>query len=134
MKSNKGFTLIELLAVIVVLAVIALIATPLIVNVIDDARKGAERSSAAAYIHALEQDVTLDDALGTGTYSANCRTAGTSCVISTVDSSLVKNSVPKSVTLTVSNGVVMNGSIIVVDEYQFTVNSLTVNDGTVKAK
>ena len=37
---EKGFTLIELLAVIVVLAVIALIATPLVMNAIEDARKG----------------------------------------------------------------------------------------------
>ena len=41
MKSKKGFTLIELLAVIVILAVIALIATPIIVGVINDAKKNA---------------------------------------------------------------------------------------------
>ena len=33
-ENNKGFTLIELLAVIVILAVIALIATPLIMGTI----------------------------------------------------------------------------------------------------
>ena len=53
MKS-KGFTLIELLAVIVILAVIALIATPMILGVIDTARKGAAESSAYGYIEALE--------------------------------------------------------------------------------
>lgn len=36
---KKGFTLIELLAVIVILAIVALIATPLILNVIDDAKE-----------------------------------------------------------------------------------------------
>lgn len=42
MKQNKkGFTLIELLAVIVILAIIALIATPLIMDVINDAKEGA---------------------------------------------------------------------------------------------
>ena len=41
MKSKKGFTLIELLAVIVILAIIALIATPIIVGVINDAKKNA---------------------------------------------------------------------------------------------
>ena len=35
---KKGFTLIELLAVIVILAIIALIATPIILGIIDDAR------------------------------------------------------------------------------------------------
>ncbi|MCI8544918.1 MAG: prepilin-type N-terminal cleavage/methylation domain-containing protein, partial [Bacilli bacterium] len=38
---KKGFTLIELLAVIVILAVIALIATPIILNIIEKARKSA---------------------------------------------------------------------------------------------
>ena len=49
MKKN-GFTLIELLAVIVILAVIALIATPTILGVIDNAKKGAAKSSALGYI------------------------------------------------------------------------------------
>ena len=39
MKERYGFTLIELLAVIVILAVIALIATPVILGIIDDAKK-----------------------------------------------------------------------------------------------
>ena len=51
---KKGFTLIELLAVIVILAIIALIATPMIMGVIDDARKGAAEASANGYIDAVE--------------------------------------------------------------------------------
>ena len=43
---NKGFTLIELLAVIVILAIIALIATPIILNIIEDARGSAKKESA----------------------------------------------------------------------------------------
>ena len=46
MKSNKGFTLVELLAVIVILAIIALIATPVILGIIEDARKSANERSA----------------------------------------------------------------------------------------
>ena len=42
---NKGFTLIELLAVIIILAVIALIATPIVLNVIDNARISANKDS-----------------------------------------------------------------------------------------
>ena len=41
MKKKKGFTLIELLAVIVVLAIIALITTPIVMNTINSAKKGA---------------------------------------------------------------------------------------------
>ena len=39
---NKGFTLIELLAVIVILAIIALIATPIVLGIINDSRKSAD--------------------------------------------------------------------------------------------
>lgn len=53
MKANqKGFTLIELLAVIVILAVIALIATPIIIGVIDKARAKSAENSAYGVIDA----------------------------------------------------------------------------------
>lgn len=45
MKS-KGFTLIELLAVIVILAVIAIISVPVILNVIEDAKKESFKNTA----------------------------------------------------------------------------------------
>ena len=51
---QKGFTLIELLAVIVILAIIALIATPMVLNTIDDAKKGAASSSAYTYVNGVE--------------------------------------------------------------------------------
>ncbi len=61
MKSNsKGFTLIELLAVIVILAVIALIATPLIMGVIDDARKGSAKNGAYGYVKAMENTIATE--------------------------------------------------------------------------
>lgn len=49
---KKGYTLIELLAVIVILAVIALIATPTILRVVDNAKRGANKSSAYGIIEA----------------------------------------------------------------------------------
>ena len=57
---NKGFTLIELLAVIVILAIIALIATPMILGVIETAKKGGAESSAFGYIDAIEKQIALD--------------------------------------------------------------------------
>ena len=62
-KSKKGFTLIELLAVIVILAIIALIATPIVLNIIDDTKKESELRSADFYLDALELSIaqaTLD--------------------------------------------------------------------------
>ncbi|MBE6160208.1 MAG: prepilin-type N-terminal cleavage/methylation domain-containing protein [Lactobacillales bacterium] len=61
MKQNKkGFTLIELLAVIVILAIIALIATPIILNMINDARESAAKDSAYAYLDAAETYVAMN--------------------------------------------------------------------------
>ena len=56
---KKGFTLIELLAVIVILAIIASIATPVVLGVIEKAKKGAAVSSAYGYIDAIEKQIVL---------------------------------------------------------------------------
>ena len=52
MRKEKGFTLIELLAVIVILAIIALIATPIVLNIIKTSRKGAFARSAEGVLQA----------------------------------------------------------------------------------
>ncbi len=54
---RKGFTLIELLAVIVVLAIIALIATPIVMNTIKNAKKGSTERTADNYIKQVETAV-----------------------------------------------------------------------------
>jgi type IV pilus assembly protein PilA len=51
---KKGFTLIELLAVIVILAIIALIASPTIIGLIDNARKESFKSSAYGIVKSGE--------------------------------------------------------------------------------
>ena len=61
---KKGFTLIELLAVIVILAIIALIATPMILGVIEKAKKGAAIESVNGILDAAEKyeimNITLE--------------------------------------------------------------------------
>ena len=49
--NKKGFTLVELLAVIVILAIIALIATPIVIN---KAQEGADARSVEGYVKAYE--------------------------------------------------------------------------------
>ena len=56
MKKRNGFTLIELLAVVVILAVIALISTPLIINIINDAKEGAFQNTAYGIAQAAEYE------------------------------------------------------------------------------
>lgn len=54
MKNKKGFTLIELIAVLVIMAIIALIVTPLVMNIIRKARAAADRRSVDAYGRSIE--------------------------------------------------------------------------------
>ncbi len=51
---KKGFTLIELLAVIVILAIIALIVTPIVANIIASARNAANQRSVEGHIANIE--------------------------------------------------------------------------------
>ena len=124
MKNNKkGFTLVELLAVIVILAIIALIATPIILNVIDDAKTNAAKNSAYGYIDALEkanaQDMLSSESInvlsGDYTISDGALTHGESAV--TVK---FKGTKPTSGTLTYAEGKLSSGSTITVDGKTFT--------------
>lgn len=51
---RKGFTLIKLLAVIVVISIISLIATPSVLNIIEEAKKNAFRSIAYGIMEAAK--------------------------------------------------------------------------------
>ena len=57
LELNNGFTLIELLAVIVILAIIALIATPIILDVIDSTKRSAVLRSTELYLNGVEQQI-----------------------------------------------------------------------------
>ena len=66
MNKNKGFTLIELLAVIVILAIIALIATPIVLGIINDTKESANKQSALFIVNAVEQSYSMAYALNGG--------------------------------------------------------------------
>jgi type IV pilus assembly protein PilA len=51
---KKGFTLIELIAVLVIMAILALIATPLVMSIIRKARVSADKRSVDAYGRSIE--------------------------------------------------------------------------------
>ena len=54
---NKGFTLIELLAVIIVLAVLALISTPIVSSLIVTSQKGTYAKSIEGLVDAVKLDL-----------------------------------------------------------------------------
>ena len=57
----QGFTLIELLAVIVILAIIALIATPIVLGIIDDAKESAQIRSSEMYLKGVANAVMKEN-------------------------------------------------------------------------
>jgi len=78
MKMNKkGFTLIELLAVIVILAVIALIASPIILGIINDTQEAARIRSVEAYIKAIENTASSYMTTNPNASISICTGAGT---------------------------------------------------------
>ena len=70
---RKGFTLIELLAVIIILAIIALITTPIVLNIIKDSKKESTRLSVENYLRAvrvafMDSELSNNPILNTGDY------------------------------------------------------------------
>ena len=122
---KKGFTLIELLAVIVVLAIIALIATPIVMNTIKSAKKGAAERSAENYIDALETVVAtkrLDGNILEGEYLVQsdgnlCPTSG--CGENDKDKVVVEVNGNKPIrgTIVVKDGQVTTDSKMIIGEY-----------------
>ena len=100
---NKGFTLIELLAVIVVLAIISLIAIPIIANVIDKAKEGSAIDSSYGYIDALEKNIALgeiDPSKGIRIPSSNTLSMGDIEGASILESLKIKGTKPDYVEVT----------------------------------
>ena len=67
MKNKKAFTLIELVSVLLILAILALIVTPLVLNIIRKARTAADKRSIDAYGRSIELAVA-DYLLENGTF------------------------------------------------------------------
>lgn len=125
MKNNKkGFTLVELLAVIVILAIIALIATPIILNVIDDAKTNAAKNSAYGYIDALEkvnaQDMLSSESINVLSGAYTIASDGTLTHGEKVVTVKFKGTKPTGGTLTYADGKLSDGSSITVDGKTFT--------------
>ena len=117
--NKKGFTLIELLAVIVILAIIALIATPMITGIIESVRKDSAKSSAYGYLEGIEVTYANSMLEGNsftleGTYKIDADgKLGTNEIT-------VKGKKPTGGSLTYESGKVTNGCLTV-NEYKVTI-------------
>ena len=123
LKNKYGFTLIELLAVIVVLAIIALIATPIVMNTIKNAKKGAAERTADNYIKQVETAVAEakleNKSVPNGTYDidGNGNLTGAGLPDGKLEINMSGNK-PTSGTVTISNGGVLQaGTTMTVGDY-----------------
>ena len=123
-KKKKGFTLIELLAIIVILAIIAVITVPIILNVIENSKKGAASDSAYGFkdsvnkYYVSELSKNPDYGVLNGEYTVTNGTltkVGTSDVL-TIES---EGTTQKSGSLTYENNK-LTGGCLVIDDYAVT--------------
>ncbi|MBP3460873.1 MAG: prepilin-type N-terminal cleavage/methylation domain-containing protein [Bacilli bacterium] len=110
---KKGFTLIELLAVIVILAIIALIATPIILNMINDAKKSASVDSAYGYIEAIEYNNSMAQMDNKKYTLIN---DGTDIDISTITNIELKGTKPESGKVSITKGRIIK-AILCINSY-----------------
>ena len=118
---KKGFTLIELLAVIVILAIIALIATPIILNIVEDSKKSAATESAQLYIDGLQNIIASENMTREFNPSSCTITNGNiSCDGQSLDYT-VDGQAPTSGTISFNNGVI-SGYTLGISGYTVTKN------------
>ena len=132
LKNKYGFTLIELLAVIVVLAIIALIATPIVMNTIKRSKKGAAERSADNYIKQVETAVAEErlnkNEVLEGEYQITsdgnlCRDKSASCSDEEKIKIEISGNKPTSGTVTISNdGVSQDEVRLIVGDYKVIYN------------
>ena len=129
---KKGFTLIELLAVIVILAIVALISTPMILGVIENAEHSSAKASVLGLLDAAEKYYTTQELKGvTVSGSYNCTT--TSC-INTSDTTKVidvKGKTPVGTIIIGNNGQVSSTSLVIKDKYEYEVINSEITDENV---
>ena len=122
---RKGFTLIELLAVIVVLAIIALIATPIVMNAIEKSKKGAAERTADNYIDAVETTVATERLNGNiieGTYTINDKGNLEGNGLTEPLEIEMNGNKPSGGTITIKDGQVTNDSTMTVSDYDVAYN------------
>ncbi len=127
MKRKNAFTLIELLAVIVVLAIIALIATPIVMNTIKSAQRGAAEISADSYIKQVETAVAEarlnHKKIPDGTYQIDEEGNLTGALLPDGKLKIEMNGKkPTSGTITINNGEVENSSTMTIGDYKISYN------------
>ena len=137
---NNAFTLIELLAIIVILAIIAVITVPIILNIIDNSKRGAAIDSAYGYKDSINKyyvsELSNNNKLmlnGTYEVKANGVLNGNFGVTENAEDRIIPidGTKPSSGKLRYSNNV-LNAGCVVIGDYKVTFGTDGKVDETVK--
>ena len=131
MKKRNGFTLIELLAIIVILAIIAVITVPIILNIIENSRRGAASDSAYGYKDAVNKWYISKLQEDNG-YTLSGNYTVSDGKLNNIDIPLSGDK-PANGTLTYSNNVLIGGCLTI-GEYKITFDSKGSISDTVKGE
>lgn len=119
---KKGFTLIELLATIVILGIIALIATPAVLKTLEVARESTIKRSAENYMKAIQYYVSIhyNDYDNRISLNGELTSDQTDYIISNVS---VKGAIPEGLRDVELKSGLVNDAIIEVNGYTVTVTN-----------
>ena len=127
--SKKGFTLVELLAVLIVLAIISLIAVPIVSEIIDNAQTKTNHGNAKLYKKAIEKTVM--------SYSLENDFPNTTCtVLDGGNLDCNDSSLPNPFEIDVSNAkhIKGGGTITFIDKKIVVFDYLTIDDTSYELK
>ncbi|MGM9849801.1 MAG: prepilin-type N-terminal cleavage/methylation domain-containing protein [Bacilli bacterium] len=121
-NNKKGFTLIELLAIIVILAIIAVITVPIILNIIENAQKGAAKDSAYGLVDTAKLYYYKFDGTSLGNYACDFKSGCNEIKYEGED--------PTSGTLRINEKGMTSGEVTYKNKYTFCIYDNKIYNGT----
>ena len=127
--NKKGFTLIELLAIIVILAIIALIGTPIVTNIINTTRISAAERTCDAVVEATNNFYSLLVMQNPNFGGASITFDGTKATLTpavegdTLSTFDYKNTYPQAGTITIAQDGTVTWGELTVNTYKCTANA-----------
>ena len=129
---KSGFTLIELLAVIVILAIKALIAVPIVINIINDSKKESINRSIELYIDHVQKVIAKEQMKDPTFNPSECEIKPEGKLLCGTKEIQIemKGQMPKSGTIKFSKGMVVEGVNLELDNLYYQVKDDNISEGT----